>query len=61
MEWELFYKNDGDLKAVYNIVVGTNSKVGKGILYTDFTTRIFFNQCALWFRLDFKIWIDSLN
>jgi hypothetical protein len=49
-----FIKNDGDLKAVYNIVVGTNSKVGKGILYTDFTTRIFFkyNQCALWFRLD---------
>jgi hypothetical protein len=45
------FKNDGDLKAVYNIVVGTNSKVGKGILYTDFTTRIFFkyNQCALWF------------
>jgi hypothetical protein len=24
-----FYKNDGDLKAVYNIVVGTNSKLVK--------------------------------
>jgi hypothetical protein len=23
------YKNDGDLKAVYNIVVGTNSKLVK--------------------------------
>jgi hypothetical protein len=36
-----FIKNDHDLKAVYNIVVGTNLKFGKGILYTDFT-RIFF-------------------
>jgi hypothetical protein len=40
-----FIKNDGDLKAVYNIVVGTNLKVGKGILYTDFT-RIFLNTIS---------------
>jgi hypothetical protein len=41
-----FIKNDGDLKAVYNIVVGTNLKVGKGILYTDFT-RIFLNTISV--------------
>jgi hypothetical protein len=50
-----FIKNNGDLKAVYNIIVGTNLKFGKGRLFTDFTTRNFFkyNQFALGYRLDF--------
>jgi hypothetical protein len=50
-----FIENDGDLKVVYNIIVGTNLKFGKGRLFTDFTTRNFFkyNQFALGYRLDF--------
>jgi hypothetical protein len=34
-------KIEDDVKAAYNIIIGTNLKYGKGRLFTDFTTRNF--------------------
>jgi hypothetical protein len=55
--WSWFIRKWCDLKAVY---IGTNLKFGKEDYFRSFTTRNFFkyNQFALGYRLDFKIWID---
>jgi len=48
-------KIEGDTKAVYNIIVGTNLKFGKGRVFADFTSRNLFkyNQFAVGYRLNF--------